>query len=338
MNPSLILCPVTYSANGKAAIAQALALARWYDAEVHLLQLRGRRSATRGPVVTPLGDSRVDRRLAEFVTGLNTEGVDVWAVKLLGDPLTSVGDYATRTGSDLVVVAKHGRPFGSYWRPGVYATDVARHVGRLTLAVPEGRGTEDRSTAPFTDILCPTDLSPASTAALDHALALAQQSGGRITLLHVLERFPYETVYSGSRAFRLIDEYHGHVRRITGELRRAVPPDVFNWCEVRTKVMSGVAHASILATAAELNADLIVMGSPNRSAVDRIVMGSTTSPVLRRAQCPVLVVPGSRGQDSVEASGAQFGHANASFERVMAPRLQAPTDLAGVQQPSNIRA
>ena len=337
MKPSLILCPVTYSANGKAAIAQALALARCYDAEVHLLQLRGRRSATRGPVVTPLGASRVDRRLAEFVTGLNTEGVDVGAIELLGDPLTSVGDYAARTGADLVVVAKHGRPFGSYWRPGVYATDVARHAGRVTLAVPEGHETEDRSTAPFIDILCPTDFSSASAAALDHALILAQQSGGRITLLHVLERFPYETVYSGFRAFRLIDEYHDHVRRITGELRRAVPPDAFNWCEVRTKVMSGVAHESILATAAELNADLIVMGSPNRSAVDRIVMGSTTSPVLRRAQCPVLVVPDRGGQDAVEASGAEFSHAITPFEGLMAPRLHASPD-AGVRRNSTIGA
>jgi nucleotide-binding universal stress UspA family protein len=329
MNPSLILCPVAYSVHGKAAIAHALALARWYDAEVHLLQLRGRQSATRGPVVTPLGDGRVDSRLAEFVTGLDTEGVDVSAVELLGDPLTLVGDYARSTGSDLVVVARHGRPFGSYWRPGVYATDIARHVGLLTLAVPGGRGTEARATAPFTDILCPMDLSPASNVALDHALVLAQQSGGRITLLHVLERFPYETVYSGSRAFRLIDEYRGHVQRMRGELRRAVPPDAFNWCEVRTTVVSGVAHQSILATAAELNPDLIVMGSPNRSALDRIVMGSTTTPVLRRAQCPVLVVPSRGGHDAVEASGAEFSHAITPFEGMMAPRLHASPDAGG---------
>ena len=40
---------------------------------------------------------------------------------------------------------------------------------------------------------------------------LAQQSGGRLTVLHVLDRFPDETVYSGAPAFRLIDEYRSLV-------------------------------------------------------------------------------------------------------------------------------
>ena len=95
------------------------------------------------------------------------------------------------------------------------------------------------------------DFSSASAVALNQALILAQQSGGRITLLHVLEGFPYETVYSGSRAFRLIDD-RARVEKISRELRHAVPPDVFNWCEVDTTVVSGVAHRSILATAAEI--------------------------------------------------------------------------------------
>lgn len=117
-----------------------------------------------------------------------------------------------------------------------------------------------------------------------------------------------------------------------------MPPDAFNWCEIRTTVVSGVAHQSILATAAELNPDLIVMGSPNRNAVDRIVMGSTTTPVLRRAQCPVLVVPDRGGQDAVEASGDEFSHANTPFEGLIAPRLHASPDLAGVRRQPIIRA
>jgi nucleotide-binding universal stress UspA family protein len=138
------------------------------------------------------------------------------------------------------------------------------------------------------------DFSSASAAALNHALTLAQQSGGRITLLHVLEGYPYETVYSGARAMRLIEEYDVRVEKTTRELRRLVPPDAYNWCEVETTVESGVAHRSILAKATEIQADLIVMGLPDRSTFNRVVMGSTTTPVLRRAKCPVLIVPSNR--------------------------------------------
>ena len=33
------------------------------------------------------------------------------------------------------------------------------------------------------------------------------------------------------------------------------------------------------------------MGLPMRSALDTVFMGSTTGPVVRRTQCPVLMVP-----------------------------------------------
>jgi nucleotide-binding universal stress UspA family protein len=120
---------------------------------------------------------------------------------------------------------------------------------------------------------------------------LAHESGGRLTVLHVLDGFPYETVYSGSRAFRLIDDYHGLVPQVSCQLRNAIPQDALNWCDVQTRVVSGVPHRAILATALEIKPDLIVMGLPVRSAFDTVIMGSTTGPVVRTTRCPVLMVP-----------------------------------------------
>lgn len=287
MNPSLILCPLSFSSSGRSALAQAVEIARWYGAEVHILQVRGRRTAVT-PVAIPLAEARVESRLTEFVESINPTGTRISFVELAGDPVTGVSDYAKRTAADLIVVAKHGRPYGTYWRPGAYASDIARTVSCPTLAVPEAG---PRAKVPFIEILCPTDFSPASSAAMSRALVLAQQNAGRITLLHVLEGHPYETVYSGPRAMRLIEDYDRRVAKTTRELRRLVPPDAYNWCAVDTNVVSGVPHRSILATAAETQADLIVMGFPHRSPIDRVVMGSTTTPVLRRAKCAVLLVP-----------------------------------------------
>jgi hypothetical protein len=95
---------------------------------------------------------------------------------------------------------------------------------------------------------------------------------------------------------RLVEDYDARIAKMSRELRRLVPPDAYNWCEVDTTVVSGVPHRSILTTAAEIGADLIVMGLPDRGAVNHVVMGSTTTPVLRRANCPVLVVPANRGE------------------------------------------
>ena len=48
MNLSLILHPLDYSAGAKPALARALALAKWHDADLHVLHVRSRRQAIDG--------------------------------------------------------------------------------------------------------------------------------------------------------------------------------------------------------------------------------------------------------------------------------------------------
>ena len=175
---------------------------------------------------------------------------------------------------------------------GLFGKEFARLVACPTLTLPDIRDVANSTAGTsFREILCATDFSPASIAALQRALVLAQQSGGRLTILHVLDGFPYETVYSGFRASRLIDDYRGLVAQVSRELRTVIPQEALNWCDVRTRVVSGVPHRAILSTAVEIKPDLIVMGLPARSALDTVFMGSTTSPVLREAECPVLTEP-----------------------------------------------
>jgi nucleotide-binding universal stress UspA family protein len=54
--------------------------------------------------------------------------------------------------------------------------------------------------------------------------------------------------------------------------------------------MHGKAHAALLRAAADDGADLIVLGVGGRSGADRALFGSTTSQVVRRANCPVLTI------------------------------------------------
>jgi nucleotide-binding universal stress UspA family protein len=306
MNPSLILYPLSFTPSGRSAFAQALAFARWYDADVHLLRVRGRRTASTS-VATPLAEARVEPRLTQFVESVDPSEARISVVELAGDPVTAVSDYANRTAADLIVVAKHGRPYGTYWRPGAYAADLARTASCLTLAVPETQSAGPQANVPFVKILYATDFSSASAAAMDQALMLAQQSAGRITLLHVLGGHPNASVYSQARAMQLTDDYETRVAKTSRELRRLVPADAYNWCEVDTTVVSGVPHRAILATAGESEPDLIVMGLPDRGANDRVVMGSTTTPVLRRANYPVLLVPASRGEQRAMADERSSG-------------------------------
>jgi nucleotide-binding universal stress UspA family protein len=52
----------------------------------------------------------------------------------------------------------------------------------------------------------------------------------------------------------------------------------------------GEASAQILKIAAETKADLIVMGTHGRGGLSRLLIGSVTEDVMRKAPCPVLTV------------------------------------------------
>jgi nucleotide-binding universal stress UspA family protein len=52
----------------------------------------------------------------------------------------------------------------------------------------------------------------------------------------------------------------------------------------------GKASREILRIAAERRSDLIVMGVKGRSALSRLVLGSTTHDVLQGSACPVLIL------------------------------------------------
>jgi nucleotide-binding universal stress UspA family protein len=60
---------------------------------------------------------------------------------------------------------------------------------------------------------------------------------------------------------------------------------------IQTIVKEGDFAASILNTAKELKADLIIMGSHSRNWLENIVMGSVTGKVLHGTKLPLLIIP-----------------------------------------------
>jgi nucleotide-binding universal stress UspA family protein len=154
----------------------------------------------------------------------------------------------------------------------------------------------ERPAAPkdhFSEIVCGTDFSTASFAALERALRLAQESGGRVHVLHVLEGLPGEFPVSGRRASRFLQEFRAIEARALEQLRAALPDDVSDWCEVEIRVTGGVPHREIVRMADSVGADLIVIGARPHGLVERALASATLGGVLRRASAPVLAVPAS---------------------------------------------
>jgi nucleotide-binding universal stress UspA family protein len=87
-----------------------------------------------------------------------------------------------------------------------------------------------------------------------------------------------------------------------------VPDAARDFCNVSERVETGSAWSEILRVAEEIDADLIVMGAHARGVVARMFFGSTSSHVVRRATCPVLVIHETHEQrpsaEAAEALGA----------------------------------
>ena len=154
-------------------------------------------------------------------------------------------------------------------------------------------------------ILCPVDFSEFSKHAFDRALAVARPHGARVTALHVvpvpsgMAAVPFGPEGPGQFALQAVDR-----EQMLRELRRFVAMDRPAGAAVDVEVMeSTTVHREILVQAQRLAADLIVMGTHGRSGFDRLLLGSVTEKVLRRARVPVLTVPSHMSAPATAADG-----------------------------------
>jgi nucleotide-binding universal stress UspA family protein len=139
-------------------------------------------------------------------------------------------------------------------------------------------------------IVCPIDFSEFSIRAYHHAVSLAEHYRAKLVAQHVVElwRYPYAD-YAASLA-----EYE----RFSQALREGGKQQLQEFVKIHTHdkiqpelvVHQGTAPDSILSFAQAQKTDVIVMGTHGRRGFDRLMLGSTTDRVMRRAPCPVLAI------------------------------------------------
>jgi nucleotide-binding universal stress UspA family protein len=141
-------------------------------------------------------------------------------------------------------------------------------------------------------IVCCVDFSEFSAHALHYAAALARWYNARLTALHAVLDVPaidVLPVHGGMPPLSLKAVDGG---MIAESLRTFVSVNV-PWMEsVETLVApAGNVADEILVQAAALSSDMIVIGTHGRSGFERLLLGSVAEKILRKASCPVMVVP-----------------------------------------------
>jgi nucleotide-binding universal stress UspA family protein len=153
----------------------------------------------------------------------------------------------------------------------------------------------------FGTILVATDGSEDSDAAVEAALDLAHDTSGRLLVLSVVPEAhgdAQEERSGGDAAAEPPARDEDEEVIEANDLTNDVVDHAVEWgIEATPLVWEGEPADAILAAAASEGADMIVIGSSDKSGVGRMLLGSVTDDVIRRSPVPVLVVGAPRERD-----------------------------------------
>jgi nucleotide-binding universal stress UspA family protein len=202
-------------------------------------------------------------------------------------------------------------------------------------------------------ILLATDFSPASEAALPHALTIAGHYGSTLYIAHVISPEFMDLLPPESTA-TMIEHAHGFTQQKMGPWLNAGHQERIS-CQ--PLVGEGAIWDVLLEMIHQNGIDLIVLGTHGRRGLRKLLLGSVAEEVFRMAPCPVLTVgpkppeprpmdvhlghilyslefvPDSSDAAAYAVSLAEEFHAQLTFMKVFEEMAPSPEVKAEVEEP-----
>lgn len=223
--------------------------------------------------------------------GGNSVSASAKAVK--GDPKTAILEEAEKWGADLIIVGTHGyNAFERFW-----LGSVSRHVAsHAHCSVQIVRHKKNAATGAM-KILLAVDGSACGDKAVEEIAERPWPAGSEICVLSAIHLPMTPT----PETWALPDSYYSHAEKVgrqhaeevTGEAvarlkesnaAREVP------LTITSKTIVGHAEETIISTAKEWGADLIVLGSHGYRGFRKFLLGSVSQAVASHAPCSVEIV------------------------------------------------
>ena len=288
--PRRILAATDFSPTAERAQRAALALARKFDAELHVMHVQvllddpHLADEQRHEVERLLATTDAEKHLAlQAPAEGSPERVRTHLVRSL-NAAEAITETCTDLGCDLITMGTHGRRGLSHLLLGSVAEKVVRTAPVPVLTVrPDARLNESGPA----HMLVPHDFSDHSAVAVRLAGDWARELGAEITLLHVVEPVVYPEFYSVDLLpAEMIDRFSERSSEALQAAAGALLPGI----EVRTEIRVGRAGDCIVSAADPEVYDLVMMGNRGLSVIEHLLLGSVAESVLRRCAVPLLTV------------------------------------------------
>ena len=283
---SRILSAVDFSESARAAFDHALVLSRTHIAELTVVHAIPKEEPFRQYARERIAMIAALRQAAEAA------GVRFKVSVQHGDPAGVILLHARSRRPDLIVLGTNQRSGFERLRLGSVAEAVTLQATQPVLVVPafaEGRGAA--VVRSFSNIVAAVDLGAATSATVEGALSVANSTNGRVTLVHVVQRTSLASFSRHTDHFDVPEYQNLLTEDAWRRLQDAIPLNSRTAERIHARVVTGDPSTEITRIAADLDADLIVVGVTLRGAIGRRIFGATAARLIRTAGRPVLAVP-----------------------------------------------
>lgn len=289
MHVETILCPTDLSEASVNSVPLATTLARLHGADLHLIHVHLLHAPEAADEGVPFPGEEAARAALEGSAGIVQWNQIVHRIVRGINAAPTILEYADEHDVDLIVMGSHGRRGFRRFVLGSVTAEVVRHASCPVLVVrhePDAPPPRD-----VNQVIVPVDFS----AATDGALAVASELAGTldvpIELLHAVEPIPYVQM---AYPIAVDDgEFRAHAERRLDELANRMSSSH----DIRRTIVVDTVEGAVAGAAERITEPLVVMASHGHSGLTRALLGSTTERLLRRAPCPVLVVPGGSEEE-----------------------------------------
>lgn len=220
-------------------------------------------------------------------------GIEATAKTVKGDPKTAIIEEAERWGADLIIVGTHGyNAFERFW-----LGSVSRHIASHAHCSVEIVRQQKPARAGAMKILLAVDGSDCGDRAVEEIANRPWPVGSEVCVLSAIHLPMTPT----PETWALPDSYYAHAEKVgRHHAEEVIGEAVARLNEsnaarkapltITTKAIVGHAEETIIGTAKEWGADLIVLGSHGYRGFRRFLLGSVSQAVASHAPCSVEIV------------------------------------------------
>lgn len=299
-----ILFPTDFSAHSHAGLKYAAGFARDANGRVLLLNVQ---DATVPANLLTLPANVFEAQENQWLLDLRAKAQELIADPLLagvkvepmfveGDPAEQIARVAFEHEVDLITVVTRGRTRLSRAFGGSIAEEIIVEAPCPALAIrpPQRDFVEHgggQTQIRLNRVLLATNFRPSSTAATQLATNISNHLGAELHAVYVIGDYLEQiSVMFPEGGLVALTRLRSHVQERMGQLSRSIGS------RASTYIAEGRPYQEIVKLAADVDADLIVMGAAVHGSLfgSSQVLGSEIERVIRNAPCPVLCVPAAK--------------------------------------------